>query len=462
MKQILKTFLFTASLAIVLFACEKVEPLVVYKNGVTAKLQASATTIAPKVTDSLTTVVTFNWTNPQYATDSSTVKYVIQIDSSGRNFSKAASVVLTNKSSHTMVAKDLNAILLNLGFKYNTAYKVDVRLVTSYANNNEQLASNVLTLTMTPYVVPPKVTPPASKTLFLVGSATAGGWDNPSVPIATQQFTRVDSVTYQGKFYLIGGQQYLALPVHGSWTNKYSVANNNAFGLAKGGDFGYNLSDNFPGPAVTGIYIIKFDFQAGKFTVTLDNDYASLYVPGGYQSWTPSSAPTLASPAKDGKYSGFVYFNAGSEFKLTTQPDWAGTAYGAGTAGKISSAGNAANLTVATAGHYLINANTVNNDYSATRTTWGIVGAFSGWGGSPNTDTQLTYSNGKWTGTLVLAAESELKFRANSAWDINMGDDGGDGVLEAGGANLKFGAGTYKVELNLSNPGYYTYSFIKQ
>lgn len=461
MKQILKTFLFTASLAIVLFACEKVEPLVVYKNGVTAKLQASATTIAPKVTDSLSNVVTFNWTNPQYATDSSTVKYVIQIDSSGRNFSKAASVVLKNKSSHTMVAKDLNAILLNLGFKYNTAYKVDVRLVTSYANNNEQLASNVLTLTMTPYVVPPKVTPPASKTLFLVGSATAGGWNNP-VPVATQQFTRVDSVTYQGKFYLNGGQQYLVLPVNGSWDNKYSVANNNAFGLVKGGDFGFNLDDNFPGPAVTGIYTIKLDFQAGKFTVTLDNDYASLYVPGGYQSWTPSSAPTLASPAKDGKFNGFVYFNAASEFKLTNQPDWAGTAYGAGAAGKISSAGNAANLSVASAGLYLINANTVNNDYSATRTTWGIVGAFSGWGGSA--DTQLTYNvnDKKWTGTLVLAAESELKFRANSGWDINMGDDGGDGVLEFGGANLKFGAGTYKVELNLSNAGYYTYSFIKQ
>ena len=47
MKQILKTFLFTTSLAIVLFACEKVGPLAVYKNGVSATLQASATTIAP-------------------------------------------------------------------------------------------------------------------------------------------------------------------------------------------------------------------------------------------------------------------------------------------------------------------------------------------------------------------------------------------------------------------------------
>ena len=429
----------------------------VYQNGVSATLQSSTTTVAPKVTDSLASVVTFNWSNPKYATDSSTVKYILQIDSSGRNFSNASSIVLTNKSSYTFVARDLNAILLSFGFKYNTAYKVDVRIVSSYANNNDQIASNVLTLTMTPYVVPPKVTPPSSKALYLVGSATVGGWNNP-VPVPTQQFTRVDSVTYQGKFYLIGGQQYLALPVNGDWSNKYAVADNTKVGLDKGGDFGFNFSDNFPGPAATGIYNIKFDFQAGKFTVTLDKSFDYLYVPGGYQGWNPGAAPTLASTAKNGSYSGYVYINGAAEFKLTSQGDWNGTNYGAGAAGKISTSGG--NLSVASAGYYLINANTVTNDYSITATTWSIVGAFNGWGGSP--DTQLTYSNGKWTGTLVLAADSELKFRANNAWDINLGDDGADGVLDASGANLKVTAGTYNVTLNLSNAGYYTYSFIKQ
>jgi len=457
MKQILKNFLFIASLAIILVACEKKELLTVFNNGVSVTLQSSTTTIAPKVADSLSTAVTFSWSNPNYATDSTRVKYVLQIDSSGRNFSNAVSIVLMSKSNYSFVAKDLNAILLSLGFKYNTTYKVDVRVVSSYANNNEQLASNVLSLTMTPYVVPPKVTPPTTKALFLVGSATAGGWNNP-VPIPTQQFTRVDSVTYQGKFYLIGGQQYLALPLNGDWSNKYSVADNSKFGLAAGGEFGFNFKDNFPGPAATGLYIIKLDFQAGKFTVTLDKEFARLYVPGGYQSWTPATAPTLASTAKDGNYSGYVYINAASDFKLTNQPDWAGTSYGDGGAGKISTTGG--NLNVSSAGYYLINANTVTNAYSITKTTWGVVGAFSGWGGSP--DVQLTYNNGKWTGTFTLTADSELKFRANSAWDINLGDDGADGVLEGGGANLKYTAGTYAVVLNLSNAGYYTYSFTKQ
>ena len=74
MKQILKMFLFSTLLAMVLFACEKVGPLAVYKNGVSATLQASATTVAPKVVDSLATVLTLTWTDPQYATDAKTVK----------------------------------------------------------------------------------------------------------------------------------------------------------------------------------------------------------------------------------------------------------------------------------------------------------------------------------------------------------------------------------------------------
>jgi hypothetical protein len=63
---------------------------------------------------------------------------------------------------------------------------------------------------------------------------------------------------------------------------------------------------------------------------------------------------------------------------------------------------------------------------------------------------------------LVLAAAGPLKFRANSSWDINLGDPDGDGVLEFGADNINLAAGTYKVELYLSNAGYYTYSFIKQ
>ena len=459
MKQILKTLLFTATFAVALWSCEKVAPLTVYEPGKSVVLQASATTIATKTADSLSTAVLFSWTNPQYATNDNTVKYVLQIDSAGRGFSKAASIVLNGRMSYAFLGKDLNAILLGFGFNYNVAYKIDARIISSYGNNNEQLTSNVLTLTATPYVIPPKVQPPTTKKLFLVGSATIGGWNNP-VPVPTQEFTRVDSVTYEGTFYLKGGQQYLALPANGDWSNKYSVANNSVTDLNLGGDFGFNFNDNFPGPSKTGMYKIRFDFQRGKFTVTAV-PFGMLFVAGGYQGWSPDKAPSLGSIKNDQDFHGFVDFGtSGSEFKFTSQPDWNGTNYG-GTSSAISTSGG--NLSVAAGGYYLVRANTKNSTWSNYLVTGvGIVGGFTGWGGSP--DVALTYDSGNkvWKTTFTLAADSELKFRFNSSWDVNLGDDGGDGTLEFNGGNLAMKAGTYDVVLNLSNGGYYTYSFTKK
>jgi hypothetical protein len=55
-----------------------------------------------------------------------------------------------------------------------------------------------------------------------------------------------------------------------------------------------------------------------------------------------------------------------------------------------------------------------------------------------------------------------IKFRANDAWDLNYGDTGADGSLEAGGDNIPIEeAGTYEITLDLSSYPY-TYSLEKQ
>jgi starch-binding outer membrane protein SusE/F len=267
MKQnISKLFLVGLSLLLIIMACTKVSNTF-NPNGQTPALTGSATTIAPAPADSLKQVLTLNWTDPMYATVKSTEKYTIQFDSSGRNFSKAVDVVVSGVLTDTFIAKQINDIALSFGFSYNVAYNMDVRVVSSYANNNEQLPSNTLTISVTPYVIPPKVQPPITKQLYLVGSATQGGWNNP-VPTPTQQFEEIDSVDYGGVFKLIGGQQYLMLPANGDWTNKYAVPDNTLAGLNTGGVFGYNAKDNFPGPDSSGLYKIMVNFQAGTFTVT--------------------------------------------------------------------------------------------------------------------------------------------------------------------------------------------------
>jgi hypothetical protein len=266
MKYLTKVF-FAAFCIFGFISCNKVANLPIYNNGKAPVLTSSAIAVAPMPADSLKPVLTLSWSYPEYATDSSNVKYVIEIDSSGRNFSHAATRIISKELSITFTAKELNTILLGFGFSFGVPYDIDIKLVSSYANNNEQLQSNIITVKMTPYAIPPKVAPPAAGHLFLVGDASQGGWNNP-VPVPAQEFSKLDSVTYGGVFDLIGGKQYLALPANGDWTHKYSVADNSIAGLSDGGDFGYDLSSNFPGPATSGFYKIIFNFQSGKFSVT--------------------------------------------------------------------------------------------------------------------------------------------------------------------------------------------------
>ncbi|MBS1757238.1 MAG: SusE domain-containing protein [Bacteroidetes bacterium] len=267
MNKIFKALLAILFIAFAFTACDKKDALTVFGTGTAPALTASTNTFAPTASDSDKVAVVFNWTDAKYATDSSTEKYIIQIDSAGRNFSKAVSKTIIGKLSASYTNKELNAILLGFGFAFNTAYNIEARVLSSYGNNNEQYKSNSVAIKATAYVTPPKIMPPTSGHLYLVGNASQGGWGNP-VPVPTQEFAKLDSVTYGGVFNLNGGNEYLLLPVNGSWDHKYSVNDKNVTGLAAGGDFGYDLSSNFPAPATSGWYTMIFSFQTGKFTVT--------------------------------------------------------------------------------------------------------------------------------------------------------------------------------------------------
>src|SRR5579863_5231339 len=223
MKQTIRNIsIVTCLAALISISCQKKLTNEYFGNGSTPTLNVSTTSLAPTVADSLQKVVAFSWTNPHYATDSATELYTLQFDTADPNFTYAVNVQVSGALIDSITAKQINSIALSLGFNYNVAGNLTVRLISSYANNNQQLISKTVTINYTPYVTPPKVAPPNSKALFLVGSASSGGWNNP-VPVPAQAFTAVDSVVYQGTFFLNGGQQYLLLPVDGDWSNKYAV-----------------------------------------------------------------------------------------------------------------------------------------------------------------------------------------------------------------------------------------------
>jgi len=203
-----------------------------------------------------------------------------------------------------------------------------------------------------------------------------------------------------------------------------------------------------------------------------------LWMPGGFQStsgygndFSHATAPQLsATEFGDTNFEGYVYIansitNPDNGFKFSSQDNWDGTNYGAGaTAGTLTTTGG--NL-IADAGYYLVKANTATLTYSLTATKWGVTGSSTpnGWPDNGVMDHDMTYdaTTKVWSVTLALSA-GELKFRANDDWAINYGDAGGDGVLDFNdGTNIKVTtAGTYKIQLNLSNPRNYTYTLTAQ
>ncbi len=269
MKYTFKYFFAAVLLSVALWSCDKKEINAYYPNGILPSLSSSANAVAAAPSDSLSNIITFSWTDPKYATNPSTEKYVIQMDSSGRNFSKAVSFTVMGQLSQTFTAKQINDVLLGFGFAFNVTYNVDVRLISSFANNNEQHTSNVLTLPMTPYKIPPKV--PVPQNLYIVGDAISAapgtGWSNP-VDTPYQKLTQLDSVTFGGIFNMTGGNSYLLLPLNGNWDHKYSVADNSLPGLGAGGSFDKDLPKNIPAPASSGWYKLIVNFQTGTFSCT--------------------------------------------------------------------------------------------------------------------------------------------------------------------------------------------------
>ncbi|HMK19390.1 MAG TPA: SusE domain-containing protein [Chitinophagaceae bacterium] len=271
MRTILNFFLLTAGIAGFLAACDKAETLPLHGSGTASVLSASSTNVAPAPIDSNKIALTLNWTSPQYDTDTTNYKFVIEIDSTGKNFAKADTRTVTGKLTTSFIAKELNTLLLDRGYAFNVPVDMDVRLKASYGNNNELKLSNVVKIKMTPYKVPPKVALPASLKLFIVGSGTAGGdatgWNNP-VPVPSQEFSRIDETTWGGIFQLTGGKSYLLLPTNDNvWDIKYGGTGGNNSNNVDGDNFKVGGSD-LKTPAASGMYKIIFDFQQGKFTVT--------------------------------------------------------------------------------------------------------------------------------------------------------------------------------------------------
>lgn len=271
MKYIFKLMLFSTVLSAMLLSCKKDENKALYNGGTPPVLTASSTSaLVLVIANKDNPVVSFSWTNPNYqfntGTSSQNVTYTLQVDTTGSNFTnqKMGEKSVSKDLSIAFTVKDLNTVLLGMGLAENISHNIEIRVKSNLTNSSVPLFSNVIKITVTPYL---DVVYPVPAKLYITGSATPASWMGGGDPeLVSQKFTQVSSSKFEITIALSANNSYLFVPVYGDWGNKYGFTNANNTNNVNGDDFKPNGGD-MKAPAVSGTYKVTVDFKTGKWSV---------------------------------------------------------------------------------------------------------------------------------------------------------------------------------------------------
>lgn len=279
MKNILR-FLLVTLLAGSFSACEKDENRVSFEGGTDPVLTATSTSpMVLLIGNKDNFAIRFNWTNPEYrfttGISSQDVTYTLQVDLAGNDFKspKLQERAIANELELSMTVKELNSFFTRMELPAGVPYNVEIRVKSTLVNGSVPLYSNVLAMTITPYL-DFIVEPPGTLALnyddgelWVVGDAVASGWSNPLPPPydVSQKFTRLDVLHYEAMINFNPAGGYKLIQKQGVWATQYHALD----GTAKlAGDFEKKDSDpQFPSPGA-GLYKVEINFQTGKYKLT--------------------------------------------------------------------------------------------------------------------------------------------------------------------------------------------------
>ena len=138
------------------------------------------------------------------------------------------------------------------------------------------------------------------------------------------------------------------------------------------------------------------------------------------------------------------------EWKIRKDNDWA-VNYGSSDGVNLVDGGD--NIAT-TAGTYKITFDEVNLTYEIETYSWGLVGDATpnGWDG-PDFPLDYDSCSDTWRAVVKLN-DGEWKIRQNNDWAVNLGSDGADGNLQAGGGNIPVTLGYYQIIVDFNNSTY--------
>ena len=387
--------------------------------------------------------VNVTWNDP--ILDSSLVidiDYVLEAAAPGSDFAMPIEGGKTsNLNSISLTNAQLNAVAFQTGIPVDTAGDLELRIkstITDTASGTVlERISDTVTINVTTYLTVLDL----STTWGIVGSAANNWGATPDLPMFT---TDTDGVLVA----------YVNL-TDGEWKFRENNDWANNLGSGAAADDVSSGGGNFT--TVAGSFKITLDLKNNKFT---KENFSLGIVGGAYNNWGATPDFMLEYDPYSDVFRGIVTLIDG-EMKFRMNNDW-GTNYGDnGNDGTLDNGG--ANIVVA-AGIYIATVNMNDLTYSLEKIdhVWGIVGgAYNNWGATPDAQFNRDWSkpfNDVWILENVTLIDGEYKFRSNNDWGTNYGDDGNDGILDNGGANIVATAGTYSFSLDFSDPENPTYT----
>jgi hypothetical protein len=428
MKKILKNIMLLFTVTTLLVACDSQE-LTVLDSSASTTVSLSASDVVLDANNAGQEALTVTWTEPNYGFSAGPNYQVILTVAN----SDPKIINVGNSLSKAFETVELNKILLGLGLKAGEASQVTVQIKAILSASSEIL-SNSVSFTATVYADKLDL----STIWGVVGSATTNGWNGPDMPF----FTTSDPNVLVAYVNLTDGE--------------IKFRTNNAWDLNYGdnGNDGSLEQDGANIPVTAGTY--KISFNTNDLTYTIEPYAWGLVGDATTNGWGGPDMPMTYDSYSD-TFKAVVTL-ADGEIKFRFNNDWTLNYGDDGADGTLE--GGGANIAV-TAGNYLVTLDLNNLVYTIEPIDiWGIVGsaAPNGWDG-PNVRFTPDYgTDGVWYLNNITLTDGEIKFRTNDSWDVNYGDTGNDGTLEAGGDNIPVSAGTYNIILDFSDPNAPTYT----
>lgn len=311
--NLLRTGLCAVLAGVLLFSCKRLGiVLPAVTNEPLTLTTGDSTTVVLNEADKNNSAATFHWTTGTNGGTGAAISYVLEVGKRDGNFSDPLIIDLGKQVyDYSFTQGNLNDSLRQ---HWQAAPAVpltlEARIIAAIAGDTAQpQVSNPVTIQVTPYE-------PVSTTLYILGDATAAGWDNNNATALTPDPELPGTFAYQGTLSP-GHFKFITTP--GSFLPSYNKG-------AADGSLVYRTSDNEPDGqfTITETSVYKITVNLLALTIKVEQmalpPYSKLWiigdaVPKGWDISTPDSMVNDPANAFIFKYNEVL---KSGEFKIAT------------------------------------------------------------------------------------------------------------------------------------------------